>query len=134
MLLKMCTCTIETKPQQQQQKMSKPTSNRPRTRQKKQTHRLNARLHSHTKENKQKIHKKNFFKDLNTLQKESKQPIFTQTQSHRNSQLEKEKTHIFLDAFLHEQEKPLLISEQTNKQKAKERNTSKESVKKFIPK
>lgn len=35
MLLKMCTCTIETKPQQQQQKMSKPTSNRPRTRQKK---------------------------------------------------------------------------------------------------
>lgn len=33
MLLKMCTCTIETKPQQQQ-KMSKPTSNRPRTRQK----------------------------------------------------------------------------------------------------
>lgn len=64
------------------------------------------------------------------MQKESKQLIITQTQSHRNSQLEKEKTHIFLDAFLHEQEKPLLISEQ----KAKERNTSKESVKKFIPK
>lgn len=31
-------------------------------------------MHSHTKENKQKIHKKNF-KDLNTLQKESKQLI-----------------------------------------------------------
>lgn len=82
-------------------------------------------MHSHTKENKQKIHKKNFFKDLNTLQKESKQLIITQTQSHRNSQLEKVKTQIFLDAFLHEQEKPLLISEQ-NKTKRSERTKHKQ--------